>query len=389
MPSLAKRKTWARTMRQILADMSVLGFIALILMAFSTLPVHAATSRIKDIVAVEGVRDNLLVGYGLVVGLNGTGDSINNSPFTEQSLIGMLERLGVNVRDQQFQTKNVAAVMVTATLKPFVTQGERIDISISALGDAADLKGGTLLVTPLMGADGEVYAVGQGPVATGSISAQGQAESIVQNVPTSGRISNGAIVEREIDFALNDLQKVRLSLRNPDFTTAKRIAETINRSKGSNMAVATDPSTVHLTLPGNYKGKMFDLITDVEQLQVSPDTVARIIIDEKSGVIVMGNNVRISEVAIAQGNLTIRITETPQVSQPQPFSTGGTTQVVPRSSVSVDDSGDKKMTVMPAGVTIQELVSSLNALGVGPRDIITILQSIKASGALQADIEVI
>ncbi|HEY1096489.1 MAG TPA: flagellar basal body P-ring protein FlgI [Alphaproteobacteria bacterium] len=358
-------------------------------MAFSTLPVHAATSRIKDIVAVEGVRDNLLVGYGLVVGLNGTGDSIKNSPFTEQSLIGMLERLGVNVRDQQFKTNNVAAVMVTATLKPFVTQGERIDISISALGDASDLKGGTLLVTPLLGADGEVYAVGQGPVATGAIVAQGQAESVTQNVPTSGRISNGAIVEREIDFALNDLSKVRLSLRNPDFTTAKRIAETINRSKSNNMAVATDPSTVHLTLPSNYKGKMFDLITDIEQLQVSPDTVARIVVDEKSGVIVMGDNVRISEVAIAQGNLTIRITETPQVSQPQPFSTGGTTQVVPRSNITVDQNADSKITVLPAGVTIQELVSSLNALGVGPRDIITILQSIKASGALQADIEVI
>lgn len=378
-------------MKQTLSDMGLMGLIALILLAFSFLPLpaHAATSRIKDIVAIEGVRDNLLVGYGLVVGLNGTGDNIRNSPFTEQSLIGMLERLGVNVRDQQFKTNNVAAVMVTATLKPFVTQGERIDVSISALGDASDLKGGTLLVTPLLGADGEVYAVGQGPVATGSIAAQGQAESVVQNVPTSGRISNGAIVEREIDFALNDLNNVRLSLRNPDFTTARRIAETINRNKGGSIAVATDPSTVRLKAPASYNGKMFDLITDIEQLQVSPDTIAKIIIDEKSGVIVMGNNVRISEVAIAQGNLTIRITETPQVSQPAPFSQGGTTQVVPRSAVDIDQGKDNKMTVLPSGVTIQELVSSLNALGVGPRDIITILQSIKAAGALQADIEVI
>jgi flagellar P-ring protein precursor FlgI len=374
--------------RNPLKKIGIFGFIALTLVAFSVLPSHASTSRIKDIVAVEGVRDNLLVGYGLVVGLNGTGDTIKNSPFTQQSLIGMLERLGVNVRDQQFKTNNVAAVMVTATLRPFVTQGERIDISISALGDSRDLKGGTLLVTPLLGADGEVYAVGQGPVATGAFAAQGAAESITQNVPTSGRISNGAIVEREIDFALNDLHKVRLSLRNPDFTTAKRIAETINRSRNTQMAVATDPSTVHLTLPRNYKGKMFDLITDIEQLRVSPDTVARIIIDEKSGVIVMGNNVRISEVAIAQGNLTIRITETPQVSQPQAFG-GGNTAVVPRTSIDVNDNADKKMAVLPSGVTIQELVTSLNALGVGPRDIITILQSIKASGALQADIEVI
>lgn len=376
-------------LKQMLSDLGLMGFIALILLAFTTLPTHAATSRIKDIVAIEGVRDNMLVGYGLVVGLNATGDSIKNSPFTEQSLIGMLERLGVNVRDQQFKTNNVAAVMVTATLKPFVTQGERIDIAVSALGDASDLKGGTLLVTPLMGADGEVYAVGQGPVATGSIQAQGQAESIVQNVPTSGRISNGAIVEREIAFELNDLSKVRLSLRNPDFTTARRIAETINRSKSGNIAVATDPSTVRLSMPASYKGKMFDLITDIEQLQVSPDVAAKIIVDERSGVIVMGNNVRISEVAIAQGNLTIRITETPQVSQPSPFSTGGSTAIVPRSNIDIDQDKDNKMAVLPSGVTIQELVSSLNALGVGPRDIITILQSIKAAGALQADIEVI
>jgi flagellar P-ring protein precursor FlgI len=385
----AKHQNFAKEVRKTLSDIGVFGLIALILVAFSTLPANAATSRIKDIVAVEGVRDNLLVGYGLVVGLNGTGDTIKNSPFTQQSLIGMLERLGVNVRDQQFKTNNVAAVMVTATLKPFVTQGERIDVAISALGDSRDMKGGTLLVTPLLGADGEVYAVAQGPVATGAFAAQGAAESITQNVPTSGRIANGAIVEREIDFALNDLHKVRLSLRNPDFTTAKRIAETINRSRNTQMAVATDPSTVRLTLPRNYKGQMFDLITDIEQLRVSPDTAARIIIDEKSGVIVMGNNVRISEVAIAQGNLTIRITETPQVSQPQAFSTGGSTAVVPRTSIDVNDNSDKKMAVLPSGVTIQELVSSLNALGVGPRDIITILQSIKASGALQADIEVI
>ncbi len=375
--------------KQTLADLGLMGVIALILLAITTLPTHAATSRIKDIVAIEGVRDNMLVGYGLVVGLNATGDSIKNSPFTEQSLIAMLERLGVNIRDQKFKTNNVAAVMVTATLKPFVTQGERIDVSVSALGDASDLKGGTLLVTPLMGADGEVYAVGQGPVATGSVQAKGQAESVTQNVPTSARISNGAIVEREIAFALNDMNKVRLSLRNPDFTTARRIADTINRSKSGKIAVATDPSTVRLTAPEKYQGHMFDLITDIEQLQVSPDTIAKIIIDEKSGVIVMGDNVRISEVAIAQGNLTIRITETPQVSQPTAFSSGGTTAVVPRTSVDVSQDKDNKMAVLPAGVTIQELVASLNALGVGPRDVITILQSIKASGALQADIEVI
>lgn len=380
-----------RSMKQIrrtLSEMARLGVMAAILCAIS-LAAQASTSRIKDIVEIEGVRDNMLIGYGLVVGLNGTGDSINNSPFTRQSLIGMLERLGVSVRDQNFKTENVAAVMVTATLPPFSAQGSRIDISISSLGNAKDLRGGTLLVTPLLGADGEVYAVAQGPVTNNAFQATGAAASVTQNTPTSGRIANGAIVEREIDFALNDMNKVRLSLRNPDFTTARRIAETINRSLNTRTAVATDPTTVHVTMPNGFKGKMFDMIADIEQLQVVPDQIAKVIVDEKSGTIVMGRNVRISEVAIAQGNLTIRITETPQVSQPTAFSQGGTTAVVPRTGIDVSQEGTEKIAVLPSGVTIHELVGSLNALGVTPRDIITILQSIKAAGALQADIEVI
>jgi flagellar P-ring protein precursor FlgI len=377
-----------RALRRTLREMADLAMIACALMTLA-LPSYAATSRIKDIVSIEGVRDNLLVGYGLVVGLNGTGDSISNSPFTQQSLIGMLERLGVNVRDQNFKTENVAAVMVTATLPPFAAQGSRIDINISALGSAKDLRGGTLLVTPLLGADGEVYSVAQGAVTTNAFSVGGDAGSVTQNVPTAGRIANGAIVEREIDFALNDMKKVRLSLRNPDFTTARRIAATINRALKTSSAVATDPKTVHLAAPNNFKGKMFDLLADIEQLQVSPDSIAKVVVDEKSGTIVMGRDVRISEVAIAQGNLTIRISETPQVSQPTAFSQGGTTQVVPRTNVDVENGEGNKMTVMQAGITIQELVGSLNALGVTPRDIITILHSIKAAGALQADIEVI
>lgn len=378
-----------RSTRRTLKEMATLGMIASALFLLSVISAQASTSRIKDIVQIEGVRDNLLIGYGLVVGLNGSGDSIANSPFTKQSLIGMLERLGVNVRDANFKTENVAAVMVTATLPPFSTQGSRVDISISSLGNASDLRGGTLLVTPLVGADGEVYAVAQGPVITNAFQAGGDAGSVTQNTPTSGRVANGAIVEREVDFALNDMNKIRLSLRNPDFTTARRIADTINRDLKSKSAVATDPSTVHLTAPAGFKGKMFDLLADVEQLQVVPDSIAKVIVDEKSGTIVMGRDVRISEVAIAQGNLTIRITETPQVSQPGAFSQGGTTQVVPRTTVDVDSGEGKKITVLPAGVTIQELVGSLNALGVTPRDVITILQSIKAAGALQADIEVI
>lgn len=378
-----------KALQKTVTDLLYLGSIALILGVISSMTAYAATSRIKDIVEIEGVRDNLLVGYGLVVGLNGTGDSISNSPFTQQSIIGMLERLGVNVRDQNFKTGNVAAVMVTATLPPFSTQGSKIDVTISTLGDAKDLRGGTLVVTPLLGADGEVYAVSQGAVTTNAFQASGQGSSVTQNIPTSGRIANGAIIEREMDFELNDMNKVRLSLRNPDFTTARRIAETINRALKTRGAVATDPNTVHLTVPTNFKGQMFDLLADIEQLQVVPDSAAKIIVDEKSGTIVMGKDVRISEVAIAQGNLTIRITETPQVSQPTAFSSGGTTEVVPRTALDVSGGEGSKITVMPAGVSVQELVASLNALGVTPRDVITILQSIKASGALQADIEVI
>jgi flagellar P-ring protein precursor FlgI len=348
---------------------------------------HGST-RIKDIVDIEGVRDNMLIGYGLVVGLNGTGDSLNNSPFTEQSLIGMLDRLGVNVRDDKLNTKNIAAVMVTSTLPPFTNQGQRIDVAISALGDAKSLQGGTLLVTPLLGADGQVYSVAQGPVAIAGFSAKGDSATVTQNIPTSGRISAGAIVEREIPFSMENMTSTRLGLRNPDFTTARRIASAINGYLKFPAAQADNPSSVTLRVPPGYKAGIVNLITDIEQLRINPDQIARVVIDERSGVIVMGQNVRISTVAVAQGNLTIRITETPQVSQPQPFSQNGDTVVVPRSNVQVDTDPDRKMTVLPEGVSLQALVSSLNALGVGPRDIITILQSIKAAGALQADIEV-
>ncbi|WP_448189155.1 flagellar basal body P-ring protein FlgI [Azospirillum sp. sgz301742] len=351
-------------------------------------PASASSARLKDILDVEGVRDNMLIGYGLVVGLNGTGDSLNNSPFTEQSLVGMLERMGVNTRGTNLRTKNVAAVMVTATLPAYQAQGTRIDITVSAMGDAKSLLGGTLLVTPLMGADGEVYAVGQGPIAVSGFSAQGQGASITRGVPTSGRISSGALVEREIQFALAELPVLRLSLRNPDFTTAQRVALAINTQLRGNLAQATDPSSVLLTVPAARRGDVVGLLTEIEQLRVTPDQIARVVVDEKSGVIVMGENVRISTVAIAQGNLTIRVTETPQVSQPGPFSNGQTT-VVPRTDIQVDDQSQNRLAVMQSGVTLQELVQSLNALGVGPRDMIAILQSIKAAGALQAEIEVI
>ncbi len=351
-------------------------------------PVGAgATSRIKDLANVEGVRQNQLIGYGLVVGLNGTGDTLNNIPFTRQSLTAMLERLGVNVRGQTLRTGNVAAVMVTANLPAFATQGTRMDITVSALGDSKSLQGGTLLVTPLLGADGNVYAVGQGSVAIGGFQAEGEAAKIVRGVPTVGRIANGALIEREIDFNLNRQNQLRMALRNPDFTTAKRIAAAINDFIGVPTAEPLDPSTIGITVPQQYRGNVVSLLTEVEQLRVEPDQPAKIVIDERSGIIVMGNDVRVSTVAVAQGNLTVTITETPQVSQPAPFSRLGRTTVVPRTRIGVQEDG-KKLALVPTGVSLQQLVDGLNSLGIGPRDLIAILQAIKAAGAIQADIEV-
>ena len=348
-----------------------------------------AQTRIKDIVDFEGVRENMLIGYGLVVGLNGTGDTLSSSIFTRESLVGMLERLGVNARDDSLKTDNVAAVMVTATLPPFAKQGTRIDLSLSAIGDADSLLGGTLLVTPLVGADGEVYAVAQGPVAVGGVAAGGAGAEISKGVPTNGRIASGAIIEREIAFDLQGLDTLRISLRNPDFTTARRIAQAINSFAGGPIAQSRDSATVSLVVPDNYRGRMVALITDIEQLRVIPDISAKVVIDEQTGIIVMGENVRISTVAIAQGNLTIRITETPQVSQPLPFSEEGDTVTVPRTQIEIDEDDDKRLSVLSNSVTLQELVDGLNALGIGPRDMISILQAIKAAGALQAEIELL
>jgi flagellar P-ring protein FlgI len=346
----------------------------------------AATSRIKDLANIEGIRQNQLIGYGLVVGLNGTGDTLNNAPFTKQSLQGMLERLGVNIRGQQLRTGNVAAVMVTANLPPFGTQGTRIDVTASALGDAKSLLGGTLLVTPLLGADGNVYAVAQGSLAIGGFQVEGEAAKITRGVPTVGRLPNGAIIEREIDFSLAKLGQVRLALRNADFTTAKRIAIAINDYIGAPVAEPLDPSTVELTLPKKFSQNLVAMLTEIEQLQVEPDLAAKIVIDERSGVIVIGRDVRVSTVAVAQGNLTVTISETPQVSQPAPFSRGKTV-AVPRTHVGVVEEG-KKLAVVREGVSLQQIVDGLNALGIGPRDMISILQAIKAAGAIQADIEV-
>ncbi|MBR4106148.1 MAG: flagellar basal body P-ring protein FlgI [Alphaproteobacteria bacterium] len=350
-----------------------------------------AVSRIKDIADFEGVRDNQLIGYGLIVGLNGTGDNIKSVDFAKESLISMLDMIGINARDGQIKAKNVAAVMVTANLPAFARQGSRIDVTVSALGDAKNLLGGTLIATPLKGADGEVYALAQGTVATGAISAGSQAAgstSVLKGVPTSGRIASGAIVEREIPFELESLSNINIALRNPDFTTSRRVADAINAMLGTPNAKAIDPGTVTLNIPAKYSKNIVDLMTKVEQLQIQPDTQAKVVIDEASGIVVIGKDVKINRLAIAQGNLTIRISDVPLVAQPEPF-TLGETIIVNTQLVEVDEQREAQMKVLDTGINLQELVDGLNALGVTPRDLISILQAIKASGALQAEIEVI
>ena len=345
-----------------------------------------AKSRIKDVVEFEGVRENQLVGYGIVVGLNGTGDALRNAPFTKQSLEAMLERLGVNIRDTNVNTKNVAAVMVTAKLPPFAAPGAQIDASVSALGDAKSLLGGTLLVTPLLGADGQAYAVAQGTVQTGSVSAGGASgSSITKGVPTAGRIAGGASVEREIGFQLAAMGQMRMTLRNPDFTTARRIADAVN-GQFPGTAYAENPTIVALRPPAGQD--MMTFMSKVENLSVEPDSPAKVVIDEVAGVIVMGDAVRVSTVAIQQGNLTITVREQPAVSQPLPFSRGGQTTVIPQSDLSVEEEKGKQFLTVGSGASLATLVAGLNALGVTPRDMISILQTIKAAGALQAEIEV-
>lgn len=356
------------------------------LVALSAASPAVAGNRIKDIVDVENVRPNQLVGYGLVVGLPGTGDRIRNAPFTEESMQAMLERMGVNIRGTQMRTQNVAAVSVTATMPPFARAGSRIDVQVSAIGDATSLQGGTLLISSLRALDGEIYAVAQGPVAVSGFKAQGAAASVSRGVSTSARIAEGAIVEREVPFSLRSSTSLKLALKNPDFTTAGRIAAAIN-NRFAGAASVLDPATVQIAPAGANAGNVVDLFAQIENLVVEVDQPARIIINEASGTVVMGADVRISPVAIAQGGLTISVTETPQVSQPAPFSEGQTT-VVPRTQIAVDDGGGAALAMIGGGASLRSLVSGLNALGVSPRDLITILQAVKSAGALQADIEV-
>lgn len=376
----ASMETWRRARRGALALL-----LAAALVPGASGPARADV-RIKDIVQVEGVRENQIVGYGLVVGLNGTGDRLRNAPFTERAIEGMLERLGVSSPGgQAIATTNTASVMVTGMLPPFARMGQTIDVVVSSLGDASSLRGGTLVVTPLTGADGRVYAVAQGPIAVAGFAAQGLNASIVEGVPTVARIENGAIVEQEVPFDFTSLDGLRLALRVPDFTTAQRIERAINDALGAGTAHAIDPATV--AIRGAGKADLADLVAAVEILRVQPDAVAKVVIDARSGTIVMGADVRIGEVAVSQGGLTVTVRERIEVSQPEPFSLGETV-VVPQTEVEVRES-PANFAVLEGDVSLQRLVDGLNAIGVGATETISILQSIKAAGALHADLEII
>jgi flagellar P-ring protein precursor FlgI len=353
-----------------------------LLMLCLALPVLAEPVRLKDLVEVDGVRGNDLVGYGLVVGLNGTGDGLRNAPFTEEIMTNMLERLGVNITGEDYRPKNVAAVFVTATLPPFARAGSRIDITVSAIGDASSLLGGTLVMTPLNGADGQIYAVAQGTIIAGGISAQGQAARVVQGVPTAGTVPSGARVEREVEFDFSQVTMLRLALKTADFTTAARIEKAINAEFGARVAAMEDAGTVTLNLDRSGMNPAH-AIARIETLLVEPETRAMVVVDQRSGTIVMGADVRISRVAVAQGNLTLRVEEAPLVVQPNPFAEGETV-VVPRSSASITKDGTG-LAEVPGGTNLSEVVAGLNALGVAPNDMIDILKSINAAGALHAE----
>ena len=344
----------------------------------------AAPVRIKDLAIVDGVRGNDLVGYGLVVGLNGTGDSLRNAPYTEEMLGGLLERLGVNVTGESFRPKNVAAVLVTATLPPFARAGSQTDVSVAAIGDAKSLLGGTLIMTPLNAADGEVYAVAQGSIIAGGVSAEGEGASVVQGVPTSGTIPSGARVEREVDFDFSQMSSFRLALRTADFTTAARIEKAINDDLGDGVATLMDAATISIDSTPMGRVNPARLVGRIENIAVEPESRARVVVDHRSGTIVMGEDVRISRVAVSQGNLTLRVRETPVVSQPNPFAPGQTV-VVPRTDAQITQEPGIGFAEVSGESSLSDVVAGLNALGVRPRELIDILKAVHAAGALHAE----
>lgn len=361
-----------------------LALAAALALGLSSGPAAAQSVRIKDLVEFDGVRGNDLVGYGLVVGLNGTGDGLRNSPFTEEIMANILERLGVNVSGEQFRPRNVAAVLVTSTLPPFARAGGQVDVTVSAIGDAKSLLGGTLVMTPLTAADGQIYAVAQGTVIAGGASVEGDGASVVQGVPTAGSIPSGARVEREIEFDFSELPRIRLALRTPDFTTAGRIEAAINANAGRRVAEMLDPGTVEIDVAAMRMRSAAHAIGRIENLAIAPERRARVVVDQRSGTIVMGEDVRISRVAVAQGNLTLRIQEEPLVVQPNPFAPGESV-VVPRTTVALEQGEGIGMAELAPGTSLSEVIAGLNALGVAPRDMIDILKTIKSAGALHAD----
>ena len=362
------------------------GLVAVILLLCATMAA-AAPVRLKDLVEFDGVRPNELLGYGLVVGLNGTGDGLRNAPFTEEIMVSILERLGVNVAGEQFRPRNVAAVLVTARLPPFARAGMPIDVTVSAIGDASSLLGGTLVMTPLNAADGDIYAVAQGTIIAGGITVEGAAARVTQGVPTAGVIPSGATVEREVAFALSELTTVRLALRTPDFTTAARIEGVVNTAMGRGVAFMLDSGTVELDIAAMGMPSAAHALSRIENLMVEPETRARVVVDQRSGTIVMGADVRISRVAVSQGGLTLTVEEAPLVVQPNPFAAGDTV-VVPRSEVGLGIDRGTGLAEIGDGASLSQVVAGLNALGVAPHDMIDILKTIRAAGALHAEFEV-
>ncbi len=368
---------------RIIKRLILYSVISLLIAAASVNPADAA--RLKDIAKVQGVRSNQLIGYGLVVGLAGTGDS-NKSEYTIQSVVNMLKSFGLTVDPTQIKPKNIAAVMITAQLPPFVRPGDNIDITVSSIGDAKSLQGGTLLQTPLRAGNGQIYAVGQGVLSIGGFSAASGGSSQQKNFPTVGLIPNGAIVEREVTTQLGTNGTISLSLNQPDFTTASRVVEIINRSYGP-IANARDAGTVTVAVPNEYSNNLVGFIANIEVLPVTGDQIAKIVINERTGTVVIGAHVTIGEVAIAQGGLSVKITKNKEVSQP-PSLSGGSTVAVNKTQVEASED-PAHVIVLPATAKVSDIVSALNAVGATPRDIIAILQAMKSAGALQAELQII
>lgn len=365
------------------------GFLrkGIILLGIWLIPSLLLGARLKDIMDVAGVRGVPLVGYGLVVGLKGTGDG-DQTKFTVQSVVNMLERFGIRVPKEQVKLKNVAAVMVTAYLPPYASSGQRIDVTVSALGDAKSIQGGTLLLTPLMSPDGQIVALAQGAVSIGGFAVQGAGAQVQVGHPTTGKIPGGAIVERPyLETSPNSYSKLLLSLKIEDFTTASQVANAINEYLRGKYAQALDARNVELTIPSAYQGKVVELLGEIGKLEIHPDTSAKVVIDERTGTVVIGENVRISRVAVAHGNLSVEIREFPEVVQPYPFSPGETV-IVPRTEIRAKEE-KVRIVVLEEGATLGELVRALNAVGATARELIAILQAIKAAGALQADLIII